>query len=175
MKILVFTEGTLLIHKAWVGLSREEMVSRATAASGAQGPQDWDAQVPVGRAEEKLRAWKTQGADIVYLTSRRNPNEVKAIGEVLHRHNFPAGALYFRGEGERYSDVAERIMPDVLVEDDCESIGGEAEMTFPHIRPDLRERIRSIVVPEFGGIDRLPTSLEELMASYSARGSGVDG
>jgi len=169
MKILVFTEGTLLVHRDWVGLSREEMVSRVKAASGAQESQDWNAQVPVGRAEEKLRAWQRQGADIAYLTSRRKPDEVKVIGEVLHRHKFPAGALYFRGEGERYSDVAARVLPDVLVEDDCESIGGEAEMTYPHIWPELRARIRSVVVPEFGGIDHLPDSLEKLLGSGFAR------
>ena len=173
MKILVFTEGTLLIHKDWVGLSRAQRVGRVKAAAGAQAPQDWNAQVPVGRAGEKLRAWRTHGADIAYLTSRRNPDEVKAIGEVLRRHTLPDGALYFRGEGERYSDVAERVLPDVVVEDDCESIGGEAEMTYPHIRPELKERIKSVVVPEFGGIDHLPNRPEELLA-YGVRRSGAD-
>jgi hypothetical protein len=56
------------------------------------------------------------------------------------------------------------MMPDVLIEDDCESIGGAAETTDCQIRPDLRARIRSIIVPEFGGIDHLPDSLDELQA-----------
>ena len=53
-------------------------------------------------------------------------------------------------------------MPDVLVEDDCESIGGEVEMTYPHIRPELKPRIKSVVVREFGGIDHLPDDISAL-------------
>ncbi len=162
VKILVFTEGTLLIHKDWPGLSREEMAARVKAAPPPKGPQDWDAQVPAGRAVGKLHAWQAQGAETAYLTSRRKPEEVEVIRQVLRRHHFPDGPLYFRREGERYSDVAERVRPDVLVEDDCESIGGEAEMTYPHIRPEFKSRITSITVPEFGGIDHLPDDLEAL-------------
>ena len=67
--------------------------------------------------------------------------------------------MHFRREGETYGAVAERVMPDVIVEDDCESIGGEAEMTWPQIAPERRARIRSVVVKEFGGIDHLPDDL----------------
>jgi len=59
--------------------------------------------------------------------------------------------------------VAERVMPDILIEDDCESIGGESEMTYPHIREDLKQKIKSIVVKEFQGIDHLPDSLTALI------------
>ncbi len=161
MKILVFTEGTLLIHRDWVGLSREEMARRVR--EGAPAPGGWTAQVPAGHAVEKLRAWREQGAEIAYLTSRRKPEGLEITQQVLERHGFPDGPLHFRREGERYSDVAERVMPDVLVEDDCESIGGEPQMTYPHIRPELKPRIKSIVVPEYGGIDHLPDGLEELL------------
>lgn len=82
---------------------------------------------------------------------------------VLQSHGFPAGELLFRHEGEEYKDVAERALPDLIIEDDCESIGGEIEMTYPHIRPEIKGRIISIVVKEFGGIDHLPESLSELI------------
>jgi len=59
--------------------------------------------------------------------------------------------------------VAERVMPDILIEDDCESIGGESEMIYPHIREDLKQKIKSIVVKEFQGIDHLPDSLTALI------------
>lgn len=68
--------------------------------------------------------------------------------------------------GEHYKDVAERVRPDVLVEDDCERIGGEVQMTYPHIRAELKARIVSIVVKEFGGIDHLPDNVPDLL-SYS--------
>ena len=48
-----------------------------------------------------------------------------------------------------------RVMPDILIEDDCESIGGTFEMIYPNIRSELRFKIKSIVVKEFEGIDRL--------------------
>jgi hypothetical protein len=83
---------------------------------------------------------------------------------VLERHGFPPGRVLARQPGESYGDVAARALPDVLIEDDCESIGGPAEMTYPRIRPELSARIKSVVVPEFGGIDHLPDSLEELVA-----------
>ncbi|MEK7513574.1 MAG: hypothetical protein AAB580_01660, partial [Patescibacteria group bacterium] len=82
--------------------------------------------------------------------------------KVLAKYDFPQGEIYWRENGEAYKDVAERVMPDILIEDDCESIGGEVEMTYPHIREDLKPKIKSIVVKEFQGIDHLPDSLTEL-------------
>ncbi len=160
MKILVFTEGTLLIDKEWVGLPREEMVRRSKSS---QSSGDFGASVPVGQAVAKLRAWQRRGAEIAYLTSRTQAEEVEAIATVLKRHGFPAGQLWFRQPGERYEDVAERVRPDVLIEDDCESIGGEVQMTYPHVRPELKARIISIVVKEFGGIDYLPDDVRDLV------------
>jgi hypothetical protein len=50
-----------------------------------------------------------------------------------------------------------------VIEDDCESIGAD-QIAHPQVRPDLRARITSIIVPEFGGIDYLPDSLDALRA-----------
>ena len=55
------------------------------------------------------------------------------------------------------------MTPDILIEDDCESIGGTAEMTYPHIREDLKPKIKSIVVKEFQGFDNLPDNLAFLL------------
>jgi hypothetical protein len=68
-----------------------------------------------------------------------------------------------RQPGESYGEVAGREMPDVLIEDDCESINGAGEITYPQIRPELRVRIKSIIVPEFCGIDHLPDSIQALL------------
>ena len=35
-------------------------------------------------------------------------------------------------------------------------------MVYPHLHDALRRRIQSIAVPEFGGIDHLPSDLAEL-------------
>lgn len=53
-------------------------------------------------------------------------------------------------------------MPDIFIEDDCESIGGEVEMTYPYINPEIQKKIHSIIVKEFEGIDHLPSSIVEL-------------
>ena len=54
-------------------------------------------------------------------------------------------------------------MPDILIEDDCESIGGEKEMTITFIKPEVRQKIKSVVIKEFGGIDYLPDDFQELV------------
>ena len=159
MKIMVFTEGTIFSHSDWIGLAREEVVQRAKEGEEP----DYAAMIPIGNAAQRIRAWSDAGAEIQYLTSRRSLDEVEKVREVLRLYDFPQGQLFFRLEGEEYKDTAERAFPDVLIEDDCESIGGEVEMTYPHIRPEIKTRIVSIVVREFGGIDHLPEELSDLI------------
>jgi hypothetical protein len=160
MKIMVFTEGTILGHSDWSGLAREEIVQRVKEGERP----NYAGTIPIGNAAQKIQAWSEAGAEILYLTSRRSLEEVEQVREVLQAHGFPTGQLFFRLEGEEYKDAAERAMPDILIEDDCESIGGEIEMTYPHIRPEIRAGIVSIVIKEFGGIDHLPETLTELMS-----------
>jgi len=181
MKILIFTEGTILTNKRWIGLPREEIVKQVKRWSSlskeelkklqksgaAPSPEYFAGSVPIGNCASKIKTWKIQGATIIYLTSRRKSEEVEIIKDVLRRYNFSTGELFFRQKGEEYKDVAERVLPNIIVEDDCASIGGEEEMTHPHIRPALRSKIKSVVVKEFGGIDHLPDNIEELMRCHS--------
>lgn len=161
MKILIFTEGTLLIPAAGKGFSREEMVKQNLA--GEVYFADFGNYVPAGKALEKVTKWHNQGTEIHYLTSRTQATEVEAIRKVLTRFHFPTPEnLHYRQDNQSYANVAEQIKPDILIEDDCESIGGEVEMTFPHINEEIKPKIKSIVVKEFAGIDDLPNTLEEL-------------
>ncbi len=146
VKILVFTEGTIIKH----------------VGSFNESAHDFASYVPIGNAVEKLNIWKGQGADISYLTSRIKRSEIEQITKVLKKHGFPEGQLFFRRKGEDYKDVAERIVPDILVEDDCRSIGGMDEMTITQVRPDIKRKIISIVVKEFEGIDNLPDNIATL-------------
>lgn len=162
MKILVFTEGTIIMHPSAKGLSREERVKQSQTRE--RSVHDYRNYIPNDNAVEKLLSWKSQGVDIYYLTSRTTPGEIEDIKSVLEKFNFPDSQnLLYRNKGEEYKDVAERLMPDILVEDDCESIGGEVEMTYPHIKEDLKPKIKPIVVKEFGGIDHLPNDISKLM------------
>jgi len=119
--------------------------------------------VPAGNAVEKIKKWVDQGAEICYLTSHENATGAEIDRKVLAKYGFPQGEIYYRQNGEQYKDVAEKIMPDILIEDDCESIGGEPEMTYPLICEDLKQKIKSIVVKEFQGIDHLPENLSLLL------------
>lgn len=123
---------------------------------------DYGSYIPIGNAPQKIKTWANQGAEIVYLSSNKNPTDLKKDKLVLKKYQFPKGEIYFRQGEETYADVAERVMPDILIEDDCESIGGKKEMTFPHIESRLQKDICSVVVPEFEGIDMLPNNITAL-------------
>jgi hypothetical protein len=172
VRILVFLQGTILMHSGAAGRSREERVAQSRAGL-EPSLRDHATYVPIGSAVAKLKSWQRQGARICYLTSSRNAKEIEQDTAVLKHHGFPKGPVLARHQGEQYGDVAGRVLPDVLVEDDCESIGLD-EITYPQIRADLRARIRSVVVPEFDGIDHLPGSLDELLASRRPRAGKKD-
>ncbi len=160
MKILVFLHGTTIMHKNGRGLNREDIVKQVI--ENDESVLDYVSYVPIDNAVEKLKNWEKRGAKIIYLSSHESFDEVKKDKFVLKKYGFPKGEVFFRQKGEKYKDVAERIRPDIIIEDDCESIGGEIEMTYPHINPELKAKIKSIVVKEFEGIDHLPDSLEKL-------------
>ena len=160
MKILVFLHGTTIMHKNAVGHTREEIVKQVKDKE--KSVHDYKSYVPVGGAVKKLQNWKKDGAEILYLTSRRKPEEIQQIQNVLKKFKFPDGQLLFRQKNEEYKDVAERIIPDVLIEDDCESIGGIDEMTITHVKPEIKKKIVSIPIKEFGGIDHLPDKISAL-------------
>jgi len=161
MKILIFTEGTALMPSSARDLSREERVKQS--ASESDDVKNFRSYIPNGEAVSKIQNWENQGAEIYYLTSSSTAQKVDDIRFVLTTFKFPdAQNLLFRKEGQEYKDVAEELMPDIFIEDDCESIGGEAEMTYPHIKPELKPKIHSIIVKEFAGIDHLPDSIIDL-------------
>lgn len=180
MKILVFTEGTVIMPSSFKDLPREQRVEQSQQA-GIQREEsninyeskiekaesgsvyDFSIYTPTDNAVEKLKGWKNQGAEIMYLTSRRVKGEIEDTKHILQKYEFPDYQnVYFRQQGEEYKDVAERLIPDVLIEDDCESIGGEKEMTYPHIKPEIQQKIKSVVVKEFAGIDDLPDDINSL-------------
>jgi hypothetical protein len=162
-KILVFLHGTTIMHKAAKGLAREEIVKQII--EGETSIHDYASYIPIGNAARKLQEWKGQGAKICYLSSHRNAKDVETDKSVLEKYAFPDGQVFYRRNREEYKDVVEGIrpLPDLIVEDDCESIGGRTEMVHPNLGPESKDRIRSIVVKEFEGIDCVPAKISELM------------
>ena len=148
MKILIFTEGTALKPS-----SEQSNVTHL-----------FRTYIPNGEIVKKLIDWEKQSAEISYLTSRTSPEEIDDIRFVLEKYNFPqVQNLLYRKEGQEYKDVAEALIPDIFIEDDCASIGGQWQMTYPHIKPEIQSKIHSIIVKEFASIDYLPEKVSELL------------
>jgi hypothetical protein len=162
VKILIFLHGTTIMHRKAGGLTREEAVEQVTR--GDESLRDWATYIPVGNAAGNLQGWKRQRATICYLSSHKNAADVEKDKAVLKEYAIPDGQVFYRRTAEAYKDAVERIrpLPDLVLEDDCQSIGGEVEMVHPNLSPELRRRIRSIVVREFEGIDHLPNTVAEL-------------
>jgi hypothetical protein len=160
-RVLVFLHGTAIMHASAVDVARAERVEQVRR--GEPSVAAFAEYVPTPGTVERLRAWANDGAELLYLSSHGDAADVAADEAVLRRHAFPQGPILFRGEGETYAAVAARAAPDVLLEDDCESIGGADEMTAPQLPPALRARVQSIVVPEFGGLTELPADVASLL------------
>lgn len=160
MKILIFLHGTTIMHGSAAGKTREERVGQSLERE--ESVLDYDSYIPIGNAVERLNNWKRQGAEIIYLSSHESETDIEKDKSVLRKFNFPEGEVLYRRNGETYKDIAEKVVPDVLIEDDCESIGGENEMTITFVRPEIKKKIRSIVVKEFQGIDHLSDDINHL-------------
>ena len=173
MKIMIFLHGTLIVHKNSVGKTHDEIIKQVEDQE--ESVYDFGSYVPLGNAPKKLQNWESQGAEICYLSALTENKDVrgdetidneglKIDDLILNKYSFPKGEIFHRNLGENYKNVIERMPspPDILIEDDCESIGGEREMTYPNLDPELKQKIKSIVVKEFSGIDNLPDDLNEL-------------
>lgn len=143
MTIMIFAEGTIFKPKSWLHL------------------QNHNAYVPIGNAVEIINAWHQQGVNIIYCTSRKR-KQAEQVAALLQKYGFPGSFLAARQFGEKYKDIVESLCPDILIEDDCRSIGGTWQMCITKVNPRIKEKMISIVVPEFKGIDDLPTDIELL-------------
>ncbi len=94
-------------------------------------------------AEDK----KARGDEIV------GEEGLKVDQDILDKYGFPKGKIYHRQKDESYAQIAEKIASDILIEDDCEGIGGTKEMTITFVKPEIKRQIKSIAIKEFGGID----------------------
>jgi hypothetical protein len=70
-----------------------------------------------------------------------------------------------RQDCEDYASLVERLQLDVLVEDDCESIGGAAETCAAQLSSQGKRSPPCVVVPEFSGLAGLPDNPAELLAA----------
>lgn len=145
VKIMIFTEGTILGPPNIFKHFKHSLYT------------------PIKNSVKTIKSWEEQGAEILYFTSRKKFREVQSIKEILIKHNFPGGYIYYRDKSEKYSNIVEFAAPDILIEDDCRSIGGKWQMCITYVKSEIKEKVNSIVVKEFNGIDDLPLSLSDLL------------
>lgn len=143
LTIMIFVEGTIIKPKSWYSLYNH------------------NSYIPIGNAVKIISEWQQQGADILYCTSRKK-GQAEDIASLLKKIGFPGSYLISREPKESYKDMVEMLQPDILIEDDCKSIGGAWQMCITKVNQKIREKILSIVVPEFKGIDHLPINIEKL-------------
>lgn len=160
MRILLFLHGTAIMHATAAGVPRAERVRQSAHRDPSVA--DFGSYVPADAAVRKALSWQRHGADICYLSSHRTAADVDLDRAVLTAHGFPRGRVFFRGPGESYADVACRAGADLVIEDDCESIGGSAQMVSSALGP-AAERVCCVVVPEFGGLGHLPDDPRDLL------------
>ncbi|HET7013186.1 MAG TPA: hypothetical protein VFI65_04715 [Streptosporangiaceae bacterium] len=162
MRIGVFLHGTTIMQAAGADVDREERVRQVVSSD----PSIWEfaEYIPTPGTAEKLAAWDRHGASIVYLSAHRQAEYVHADESVIKHHEFPAGPVCAREWGEDYGALVDRLDLDVLVEDDCESIGGVSKTCTFMLSMEARRSVRSIVLPEFLGLGGLPDDPAELAA-----------
>lgn len=141
--IMVFAEGTILKPKSWCSLYNH------------------NSYIPIGNSVKIIKSWQQQGANIIYCTSRKK-KQADDMATLLNRYGFTGSFLVSREPKESYKDLVETLQPNILIEDDCKSIGGAWQMCITKVSPEIKEQIRSIIVPEFQGIDNLPANIEGL-------------
>ncbi len=143
LTIMLFVEGTILKPK-----SRFFLFNHNTY-------------IPIGNAVKIIKEWQQQGANIIYCTSRKK-RQADEIAFLLKRYGFTGSFLVSREPKESYKDIVEILRPNILIEDDCKSIGGAWQRCITNVNQKIKEKILSIVVSEFKGIDNLPTDIEQL-------------
>jgi hypothetical protein len=160
VNILVFLHGTSIMHAAAEHVRREDRVRQVR--EGEASVRDYRSYLPTPGASEKLTQWSRRGATIAYFSSHNRDEDIGADQAVLRRHGFPDGPVHARASGESYGEAVERLRPDVVVEDDCESIGGATETIASQLSEAAARNIRCIVLPEFAGFGSLPDDPAEL-------------
>ncbi|MFX1567120.1 MAG: hypothetical protein ACFFCV_01995 [Promethearchaeota archaeon] len=159
-RILVFLHGTSIMHRNALGLPRIEIVQQIIESID-DSISDFASYIPIGNVVKKLTTWQNQGAEILYLSSHNSLQNVKKDEIVLKKYDFPKGPIFYRKKND-WNLPVKNAKPDILIEDDCESIGGIYQMTYPNLNQELKTNLKSIVIKEFGGIDNLPEDITEL-------------
>lgn len=136
-KIMIFTEGTIL---------KPKYVNNTLSRINVMG------YVPIKNSIEKLKRWQEEGYEVIYITSLKGRKAMK-MAQKLDELGFIGSMVGYRQKNQDYATLIKEEMPDILIEDNCRSIGGEKNMCYSQLSDELKNNIKHIVVEEFEGID----------------------
>lgn len=91
MKVGVFLQGTAIMHATAAGVERAERVRQVRR--GDPSVRDSASYVPTLGTAGKLAAWARHGATLIYLTARRNRDDIRADESGIARRGLPAGPV----------------------------------------------------------------------------------
>lgn len=109
---------------------------------------------PIGDAVKMVNTWYDSGYEI-YLCSYVRKRRYDFIKSIIDFYGMKYTEILCRKKRETYSEIVETLRPDILIEDDCRSIGGQKEWCITNVNVDVKSHIHSIIVPEFKGIDSI--------------------
>lgn len=109
---------------------------------------------PIGNAVEIVNALYDKGYE-VYLCSYVRKKRYNFIKSIVDFYGMAYTEILCRDKGETYSQIVERLEPDILIEDDCKSIGGLKAFCITNVKEEIKKDVQSIIVPEFAGIDNI--------------------
>lgn len=136
MKIMIFIEGTTFYTRPFLFLFSKR------------------GYVPIGNAVKVINNLYNKGNE-VYLCSYVRINRYKFIKSIVDYYKINYTEILCRDKNEQYSNLVEKVMPDIIIEDDCKSIGGEKQCCITNVKEDIKMNIKSIIVEEFKGIDNI--------------------
>lgn len=135
-KIMIFSEGTILKPK------HNNFISRVNV----------NKYIAIDNAIEKIKSWQEEGYEIIYLTSQKG-KKAMGMAQRLDELGFTGSMVGYRQSRQDYATLIKEERPDILIEDDCKSIGGSEHMCYSQLDENLKKSLKHIVVEEFKGID----------------------
>jgi ribonucleotide monophosphatase NagD (HAD superfamily) len=137
-KIMIFVEGTILKPKHNNIFSKMNMTGY----------------VPINNSIETIKKWQEEGYEIIYLTSLKSRKAMK-MAQHLDELGYTGSMVEYRQKNQNYATLIKDELPDILIEDDCKSIGGMENTCYNLLDEKTKKYIKHIVVEEFGGIDNV--------------------
>ena len=136
MRIMIFIEGTTFYTKFLLFLFSKYGYK------------------PIGNAVKIVNTLYEKGYEI-YLCSYVRRARYDFIKSIVDFYGMKYTEILCRNKGETYSEIVEQLKPNILIEDDCKSIGGLKECCITDVKDEIKKDIQSIIVPEFAGIDNI--------------------